>query len=134
MDRAQLIPKTVSCWSYGAWLKVTLYYPPVDKCGIEPEKHPAVIEDNWLASPDIQIVKSKTWKQGQSKAQIENYLMLNGPTIVKQIVDDMESKANLVTGVLVRNPDAFRIVGYETRRAGRGISKAAVWGLVKKGA
>ena len=131
MDRAQLIPKTVSCWSYGAWLKVTLYYPPVDKYGIEPAKHPAVIEDNWLSG--IQVEKTKTWKQGQSKGQIENYLMLNGPTIVKQIAEDMESKANLVTGVLMRNPDSFRIVGYETRRAGRGISKAAVWGLAKKG-
>jgi len=134
MDRAQLTPRTVSCWSYGAWLTVTLYYPPVDKCGIEPTKHLAVIEDNWLASSGAQIAKSKTWKQGQSKAQIENYLMLNGPAIVKQIAEDMESKANLVTGVLMRNPDVFCVVGYEMRRAGRGMNKAAVWGLTEKGA
>lgn len=131
MDRAQLTPRMVNCWSYGAWLKVTLYYPPVDKHGVEPAKHPAVIEDNWLAN--VQVEKTRTWRHGQSKAQIMNYLALNGPTIVKRIAEDMESKANLITGVLVRNPDVFCVVGYETRGAGRGISKAAVWGLVKKG-
>jgi hypothetical protein len=136
MNRAQLIPKTVNCWSYSAWIKVTLYYPPVDKHGIEPAKHPAVIEDNWLAlsGPTVsEQDKRGGWKHGQIKDSIINYLRLNGPSKITEIAEDIQMKSGQISQVIARNPLSFKLVGYETCRAGRGVSRAAVWGLIEKG-
>ena len=137
MDRAQLTPRTVSCWSYGAWLTVTLYYPPVDKHGIEPAKHPAVIEDNWLLSSDAILSepsKRGGWKHGRIKDTIINYLRLNGPSKISEISADIQATSNQVSQVVTRNPLVFRITKYESVRTGNYLSKAAVWGLIEKAA
>lgn len=79
-----MLTKTVGCWRYGYWTKLTLFYEPLPKGGVAPEQHPAVIEDKWLAEP----VESK-WKKGELAKRIEIYLGLNGPQMIPVMAADM---------------------------------------------
>jgi len=133
------IAKTVTCWSNYAWVTMTLYYPQLQKGGIPPEQHPAVIEDEWLAQPGAFLVdyqKRKGWKQGYTRDVIINYLRLNGPQIVKAIADDIGGNAVQVTSILKRYPELFKIVGRIDIKgvSSRGpfISHASVWGLTEE--
>lgn len=132
-----MLRKTVGCWSYGSWKRITLFYDPIDKHGIEPAKHPAVIEDDWLASPEMNSSdqgKRGGWKHGQIKDTIINYLRLNGPSKISEISADIQATSNQVSQVVTRNPLVFVIVKHESVQTRNYLSKAAVWGLTEKGA
>ena len=130
------IAKTVTCWSHYAWVTMTLYYPQIEKGGIPPELHPAVIEDKWLAEPDLYLVGyngRKGWKQGYTRSVIVNYLRHNGPQIISVIAQDIGGNSVQVTSILRRNPQMFRVVDYLIiSHPTGGASKAAIWGLVEE--
>lgn len=122
------IAKTVTCWSHYAWVTMTLYYPQIEKGGIPPEQHPAVIEDKWLAEP----VESK-WKKGELAKRIEIYLGLNGPQMIPVMAADMGCGPDQIAGVLRRNPQKFFVTGHRVIRLSTGgATKAAIWGLVEE--
>lgn len=119
--------KTVGCWRYGYWTKLTLFYEPLPKGGIPPEQHPAVQEDEWLAEP----VEAK-WKKGELAKRIENYLGMNGPQIISVIALDLDCTIGQIDGVLKRNPQKFYVTGYRIIRLSTGgATKAGIWGLVE---
>jgi len=132
-----MLQKTVGCWRYGYWQKLTLLYEPLPKGGIPPEEHPAVIEDQWLAQPSTFLInyqKRKGWKQGCTRDVIANYLGMNGPQIISVIAEDIGGDAKQVTSILRRYPALFKVVDHVLiRHVGvRGASKTAIWGLTKE--
>lgn len=126
------IAKTVTCWSHYAWVTMTLYYPQIEKGGIPPEQHPAVIEDMELYA-DVSIEnpnRKNTWKQGALALTIVRYLRFNGPSLVSEITEDLEGNAASITRILKDNPQLFKPL--PTKRPifapnGRNAGAATVW-------
>ena len=66
-------------------------------------------------------------KYGQGRSVIEECLKKFGPATSKVIADKTKVNQSTVIGVLERNPNAFKIVGYEDRLSKRGVGREAVW-------
>jgi len=127
-----MLQKTVGCWRYGYWQKLTLLYEPLPKGGIAPEQHPAVIEDMELYA-DVSIANpnhKNSWKQGALALTIIRYLRFNGPSLVSEIAEDLEGNAPSITRILKDNPQLFKPL--PTKRPvfagnGRTAGAATVW-------
>lgn len=128
-----MLEKTVGCWSYGAWKRITLFYDPLPKGGIAPDQHPAVIEDMELYA-DVPLTNPNNrrigWKQGALALTIMRYLRFNGPSLVSEITEDLEGDASSITRILKDNPQWFKPL--PTKRPvfaknGRAAGAATVW-------
>ena len=128
------IAKTVTCWSHYAWVTMTLYYPQIEKGGIPPEQHPAVIEDMELCV-DVPITnpnRKNSWKQGELALMILRYLRFSGPSLVSEIAEDTGSKAQSITPVLKNNPQLFKPLPIKRLmfgKSGHVAGRATVWTL-----
>lgn len=127
-----MLSKTVGCWSYSAWVKLTLFYEPIPKGGIPREQHPAIIEDAWLAQPTTVNQGRRTWKQGRTRAVVENYLRMNGPATIKEISEDTEGTLVQITSALRNHGETFEVVGHKTIHVGYRVVKAAIWDVRKE--
>jgi hypothetical protein len=111
---------------------MTLYYPQFPKGGIPPEQHPAVIEDMELYA-DVQIAttnRKKSWKQGELALTIVRYLCFSGPSLVSEIAEDLDSKAQSITQVLKNNPQLFKPLPIKRLmfgKNGHSAGRATVW-------
>lgn len=101
---------------------------PVER--VEPVPPPAVV----IVAPHPcepgepkPIKKPIARKYGQGRSVIEECLKKFGPATSKAIADKTKINQSTVIGVLERNPNAFKIVGYEDRLSKRGVGREAVW-------
>ena len=124
-----MLTKTVGCWRYGYWTKLTLFYEPLPKGGIPPEQHPAFLEDAELYS-DEPLSRKATWKKGEMALRIVRYLRLNGPSLVSEIAEDLEANVPSITRILKINSHLFRPM--PIKRLIQGAGRATVWTINKE--
>ena len=74
------------------------------------------------------VVQYRSWKHGEVKEKIIEYLSKHGSSIVSEIAVGIGGTVDQVIQATKRNPGIFRIVNYQKLAKG----KAAVWALEKE--
>ena len=110
----------------GWFVKEVWRYPVIEKGSVEPDEHPAVKEDEWLAK---QPEARETYRRhGEMAEMILSYLTEHERASTTQMAKELSGgKSRPIDQVLRRRPDLFKIVD----RLHVGRAKFAVWGLVK---